>query len=243
MNIHRATRLGASREASGFSLVEMAIVLAIVALLLGGLLPTLSGQIEQQRRNETRKQMDEIKEALIGYAIINGALPCPTTTTDPDNASHGMADPASAVTCTAPASEGYLPWKSLGVAETDAWGIRRSRADSPWAGYWRYRVDPAFASAVPFTMATSTSTTLLIQDNAGKALTSTSERPVAIIFSTGKNLAADGQNSGFNAIYQSDTPRADDKNTQGVNEEFDDMMIWVSRPQLISRMVMAGKLP
>lgn len=44
----------------GFSLVEMAIVLLIVALLLGGLLPTLSSQVDQQRRGEARKQMDEL---------------------------------------------------------------------------------------------------------------------------------------------------------------------------------------
>jgi len=34
----------------------MAIVLAIVALLMAGLLPTLSSQIEQQHTSETRKQ-------------------------------------------------------------------------------------------------------------------------------------------------------------------------------------------
>ena len=44
----------------GFTLIEMAIVLAIVALLLGGLLPSISSQIEQQRRNDTRKQLDEV---------------------------------------------------------------------------------------------------------------------------------------------------------------------------------------
>ena len=74
----------------------MAIVLAIVALLLGGLLPLISGQIEQQRRAETHKHLDEIKEALIGYAIINGYLPCPftptPTTSNPTNANYGVAD-------------------------------------------------------------------------------------------------------------------------------------------------------
>ncbi|HUW25479.1 MAG TPA: prepilin-type N-terminal cleavage/methylation domain-containing protein [Gallionella sp.] len=61
----------------GFTLVEMAIVLAIVGLLLGGLIPTLSAQMESQRINETRKQLDEIQQALMGFAIINGRLPCP----------------------------------------------------------------------------------------------------------------------------------------------------------------------
>lgn len=205
----------------GFSLVEMAIVLAIVGLLLGGLLPTISSQIEQQRRNETRKQMGEIKDAIFGFAIINGKLPCSAT-------SNGEADS----TCTAPSSDNYLPWKTLGVPETDAWG-----------GRWLYRVDPAFASSVPFTLTTTTTASLLIQDSAGTALTTTTERPIAILYSTGKNLLADGQNTIFDATYQSDVPRNDDKSTTGINEEFDDITIWISHPQLVNRMVTAGKLP
>lgn len=240
MNSKPAPIFGHSHQ-HGFSLVEMAIVLAIVALLLGGLLPSISSQVEQQRRNETRKQLDEIRDALNGYALINGKLPCPTTITDPDHANYGVAD----VTCTAPTSEGYLPWKTLGVSETDAWGIKRP-LNIP-LGYWRYRVHPAFASSVPFTLTTAaTSPTLQIRNNANNAITSTTEPPVAIVYSTGKNLLADGQNTSFeasNAIYQSDTPRPDDKSTPGINEEFDDIMIWISRPQLFNRMVAAGKLP
>jgi prepilin-type N-terminal cleavage/methylation domain-containing protein len=210
----------------GFSLLEMAIVLAIVGLLLGGLLPTLSGQAEQQRRNETRKQLDDIQEALTGYAIINGKLPCPAKT------NYGEAD----ATCTTFNSDNQFPWKTLGLPETDAWG-----------GTWHYRVDPAFVSSVPFTLTTVNATSLLIQDNAGSPITgtsSTSERPMVILFSTGKNRVADGQNGGnFNVTYQSDMPRPDNPSTAAINEEFDDMVVWISRPQLYSRMVAAGKLP
>jgi len=218
MNRYRTMKFASHRKSSGFSLVEMAIVLAIVGLLLGGLLPTISSQIEQQRRNETRKLMDEIKDALIGYTIINGKLPCPATVT------YGEADG----TCANPSSDNYLPWKTLGVPETDAWG-----------GKWLYRVEPAFASSVPFTLTTTSNATLDLQvrDSAGNRLTTASERPLAIIFSTGPNLVADGGNASFettsNATYQSDTP----------NQSFDDITIWISRPQLINRMVAAGKLP
>lgn len=219
----------------GFSLVEMAVVLAIVALLLGGLLPTLSSQVEQQRRSETLKQMAEIKEALIGYAIINGALPCPTTQADPTNAGYGVA----ATTCSAPTTQGYLPWKTLGLSETDAWGIKRTGTASPWLGYFRYRVEPSFA--VPFTLATTSNSTLDLQvkDTAGNRLTNTTERPVAIFFSTGPNKIPDGGNASFEditnppAIYQADVPSAN----------FDDLTLWISRPVLFNRMVAAYKLP
>ena len=69
-----------SRYVTGFSLVEMAIVLAIITLLLGGLLPTLSAQRGSQHISETRKQLEEIQQALVGYAIANGRLPCPAST-------------------------------------------------------------------------------------------------------------------------------------------------------------------
>jgi len=218
------------RIQTGFTLVEMAIVLVIVGVLLGGLLPTISSQIEQQRRTETRKHLDEIKDALIGYTIINGYLPCPTTTADPTSANYGVADPGGC--SSAPTSEGYLPWKTLGVSEMDAWGSKRSSSGSPWTGYWRYRVDRNFAAA--FTLSTSFTDSLGIQDSSGNSLNTTSERPVAIVFSTGPNITADGQNGGtFDATYQSDVP----------NQSFDDILIWISRPQLLNRMVAAGQLP
>ena len=49
----------------GFSLIEMAFVLVIVTLLLGGLLVPFSTQVEQKRIAETQKAMEEIKEALL----------------------------------------------------------------------------------------------------------------------------------------------------------------------------------
>jgi prepilin-type N-terminal cleavage/methylation domain-containing protein len=216
----------------GFSLLEMAIVLAIASLLMVGLLPSLTSQIEQQRRSETRKQLAEIQQALLGFAIINGRLPCPTTIADPANAGYGE----EAASCSAnPAAEGYLPWKTLGVLETDAWGNKRSNAGDAWSGYWRYRVDRNFASTISLST-TFSSDALAIKDNLGNSLTSSSERPIAIVYSTGPNLTADGQNASFEAtsgIYQSDVPTA----------SFDDIMVWMSRPQLFNRLVTAGKLP
>lgn len=220
----------------GFSLVEMAIVLAIVALLLAGLLPTISGQIEQQRRNDTRKQLAEIQQALMGFAIMNGRLPCPTTITDPSNAGYGL----EAATCPigTPTTDGYLPWKTLGVSEIDAWGSKRTSTGSLWTGYWRYRVDRNFSVAgSPFALSTGFSADALsIVDNGGNTLTSTTERPIAIVYSTGPNVTPDGQNATYqatNGVYQSDVSSA----------TFDDILVWISRPQLFNRMVAAGKLP
>lgn len=225
-----------SRTHLGFTLVEMAMVLAIVALLMAGLLPSLSNQIEQQRRTETRKQIDVIQQALLGFAIINGRLPCPMTTSDPADSNYGIEDASCS---SAPTSEGYLPWKTLGVPEFDAWGSKRtSSSDTSWLGYWRYRVNRNFA--IQFTMSTNPDTAdkLVVKDLNGNDLTSATERPIAIVFSTGPDLTGNLENASdsFEATtgtYQSDTP----------SSTFDDILIWISRPQLLNRMVAAGKLP
>ncbi len=70
-----SARTGSGQK--GFSLIELAIVLVVVALLIGGLLVPLSMQIEQQRIRDTQKTLEEIKEALVGFAIANGRLPRP----------------------------------------------------------------------------------------------------------------------------------------------------------------------
>ena len=201
----------------GFSLVELAMVLLIVGLLLGGLVPTISSQIEQQRTNETRKQLEEIKQALTGFVVVNGRLPCADTN------SNGEEDSPCTTAATA---EGLLPWKSLGVAQQDAWQQE-----------WRYRAHRNFSQSFTLTTDFTTGFTdnLIVQNNAGTALTSAAERPIAIVYSLGENLVADGQNASdsYNETYQSDVP----------SSAFDDIAIWLSRPGLFNRMVKAGKLP
>jgi hypothetical protein len=55
----------------------MAVVLAIVGLLLGSLMYTLSAQTEVHARDITLQRLEQAKELLISFAIVNGRLPCP----------------------------------------------------------------------------------------------------------------------------------------------------------------------
>jgi prepilin-type N-terminal cleavage/methylation domain-containing protein len=222
------------RVQRGFSLIELAVVVLVITLFLGSILVPLTTQVEQRKISDTRKALEEIQEALIGFAIINGRLPCPDTDSDPTAAGYGLEE----ATCGAdPVTEGYLPWKTLGVAEMDAWGIRRTVTSSPRIGDWRYRVDRSFAATFTLTTAFGADA-LTVRNSTGTALTSSTERPVAIVFSAGVNTTADGQNAltsfePTSGIYQADVPSA----------TFDDILIWISRPILFNRMVAAGKLP
>lgn len=222
----------------GFTLVEMAIVLVIVGLLVSAFLAPLSAQRDLKDYNDTKLRLEQIREALYGYAIINGSLPCPTTTANPaDPINYGHEDPVCPLTNAA----GVLPWKDLGVKEIDSWGIQRNILADPWIGYWIYRVDPNFANT--FSLITKTEASnpspganINIVKSDGTSLTIAAERAVAVVCSTGKNRIANGQNATFetaNPIYQDDFQTS----------TFDDMCIWITRPSLFNRMVMAGRLP
>jgi prepilin-type N-terminal cleavage/methylation domain-containing protein len=103
-------------RARGFTLIELAVVIAIVALLLGALLVPLATQIQGRNIKETRESLAEIKEALTGYAMTQGRLPCPDTDTAPDGFEN---DPCGVWP---QSTEGFLPYLDLGVPATDAWG-------------------------------------------------------------------------------------------------------------------------
>lgn len=219
-------------KSKGFSLVELAIVLIIVGLLISAFLVPLGAQRDLRDYTETRNRLEQIREAMYGYAIINGSLPCPTTTADPtDNVNYGHSDAACLLTDPA----GVLPWKDLGTQESDAWGLQRNLATDPWVGYWVYRVDPNFTAAFSLTTAPAGNINIRKSDGA-TSLTIAAERAVAVVCTTGKDRTANGQNASFetvNPIYEEDVQ----------TPTFDDMCIWITRPSLFNRMVAAGKLP
>ena len=95
----------------GFSLVEIAIVIALLGLVLGTLVVPLAARFQAQKVEETRRELRAINEALVGFAIANGRLPCPDRDRD------GVEDAPCAQ-----AAEGFVPWAQLGVRPTDAWG-------------------------------------------------------------------------------------------------------------------------
>ncbi|HYT14793.1 MAG TPA: prepilin-type N-terminal cleavage/methylation domain-containing protein [Burkholderiales bacterium] len=130
----------------GFTLVELAVVVVVITLLLAAAMIPLSTQIEVRNVADTRRTMDGVRDALIGFAQANGRLPCPANGTTAegavDSATWGVPiaagieqwDPAN-LRCFI--AFGVVPWSTLGVPETDSWGRR-----------FTYRVSPVFADAV-----------------------------------------------------------------------------------------------
>jgi len=134
-----------SKRNGGFTLVEAAIVLVIVALLLSSLTYTLSAQLEQGNFEETRRRLEQARSLVLAFAIVHGRLPCPAR-------SSGFADEVrnAAGQCTDGASEDYyggtlpggitgglLPARAIGFQPVDAAGF----AVDAWGNRIRYAVE------------------------------------------------------------------------------------------------------
>lgn len=137
-----------------FTLTELAVTFVILAFLIGGLVMPLWRQIEATRARDTQKTLETIRDAIIGFAVVNGRLPCPANGAiatgaggagvewlvngPPANAPNGPVTVPPAVPTQwcgstnpglgpvggAGISIGVVPWATLGVAETDGWGRR-----------------------------------------------------------------------------------------------------------------------
>ena len=235
------------KSCRGFTLVELAMVLFVVSLLLGGLLVPLATQIEARQRSDAEEQLERIREALIGFAIINGRFPCHTTTTDPASASYGEEN----LPCDTLTTDGILPWKTLGLNNgLDPWGVQRTAPTDAWTGHWRYRARINFISQftlnTPVDAPPSPADKLCVFDTDGNLLVSVSETPVVIVYSTGANKTAEGLNATYEATSTStncvtNTPITYQGGAASAN--FNDITIWLTRPLLFNRMVSAGVLP
>jgi prepilin-type N-terminal cleavage/methylation domain-containing protein len=221
----------------GFTLIEMAVVLVIVGLLVGSFVGTVSSRLETTRYAETKKDLADIKQAIIGYSYKNGVLPCP------DSDGDGKTGPGCVAT-------GYVPWVTLGLGAGDAWNNRYE--------YWLYVTN----FSVPFDLDTDAATgaQVMARSADGTTLVSLASNVVAVIFSRGKNglgaLGVNGsnqspvpgtghddeiENGDGDRIFVSRPPTyGDDATNVGT---FDDQMLWISEFELKAKMVDAGKLP
>ncbi len=255
------------RRAGGFSLLEMTLVLLLAGLLLGGLLMPYASSLDHRQRQQTEQRLQSIQESLYGYALAHGRLPCPDCRFGDEGACRsglvgdGVED-RHGTECANPV--GNLPWTSLGVPATDAWGNR-----------YTYRVSAAFSRSVQacqpladcqcsrrataFTLCDiadlSVGDGIHGTDNVGREL------PAVVVAhganrlypeqdaaerenyegplrhpQTGQSLGASGSGREAYFVYRTHSLR------QG-EVVFDDLLTWLSPYVLKNRMIQAGRLP
>lgn len=131
--ISRRARCGARPYQTGFSLIEIAMVLMIIGFALSMLMIPFGTMDTQRRVQETNRKIEVIKEALTGYAVSRSSapyLPCPYEISGSHFAENaGVSKPDCEMDPNPnpiPTHyEGIVPWKELGLSKNDvldAWG-------------------------------------------------------------------------------------------------------------------------
>lgn len=253
-------------RAHGFTLIEMAVAVLVLVLLLGSIVVPLTTQVEQRKVSDTRRLLEEARDALTGFAAANGRLPCPASAASNGAESFAAGGSASNGNCSN-FFDGFLPAVALGFTPTDSqgyavdgWGIIQNRI--------RYAVSNQTVNSVtnPLTrtggMSSAGMTNLAAAQflyvcnsgigvtagsNCGTAVTLASNA-LAVIYSVGPNAATGGTSA-----HEAENPNPNggsadrifvSRDWSGVaGSEFDDIVTWIGTSPLFNRLIAAGQLP
>lgn len=234
-------------------------MLAIVGLLLGSVMYTLSAQVESRNFSDTNRRLEQARELLLAYVVVHGRLPCPATLAS--NGAESIATAASTGTggtCSTYYA-GYLPAATLGFNPTDSAGI----GVDAWGNRIRYAVSatsaPHFTSndAISANWSTVTPADIdickhLTAANATTCSTTanrvaTQGTVVAVLWSQGKNALTSGgasideaSNADNFAAFVSRAASPAEDTAMG---EFDDQLVWLPVGMVYGRLISAGKIP
>lgn len=260
-NSRPMTRTAPRRDAeSGFSLIELAVVVLIIGILLTMGLGAMNAVRENTALSATNSKQTAIKEALIGYLRRNSRLPCPDTEplalTAPDGIENRATagDPATACS----SAFGILPYVTL--------GIPRDAAQDGWGNFFSYHVSNLTAvTNTNWTLSASFRTgntgVITVNDRTSDlaAATPISTTVVAVIVSHGPNgfgaytiggtrnaLAAvatydERDNTNADTTYYRRSQTTDDASwtTRGA---FDDIVMYLTADDLLNPLFKDGTL-
>src|SRR5256885_9307753 len=111
-NQHSSAVLSYRSIHSGFTLIELALTLAVMAILASAVLVPFVAQVAQRKTAVTEKTLEQIKEALLGYATATGRLPCPALSTSNGIEAFAVGGDISNGICAS--FVGFLPAVTLG---------------------------------------------------------------------------------------------------------------------------------
>ncbi len=126
---------------SGFTLVEMAVVVVIIGILMAMGLAMTNSMMQNTQRSTTKDREDYVRDAMIAYFTANHRLPCPDNGSNVGNTGRdgvedrlvGGANPLVTSGCTT--ALGTVPFLTLGIA--------RERAIDAYGNFITYRLDTA----------------------------------------------------------------------------------------------------
>lgn len=221
------------RGAGGFTLLELSIVLIVVSGLMSGALAAWTAQRQVAETRAAERMLDDAQEALFGFALQHGRLPCPAKAALPatdENAGMERCDGEE---------HGALPWRTLGLQELDPWGQR--------LGYFaqiEFTRPPAPGARAGFALDTVGKA---VVRNASAGIKEADSLP-AIFFSHGANRHGGYRSNGQRVPggHPDELENMDGDNTFVAHlptPDFDDHLRWIVPGILRSRLTSAGRLP
>lgn len=176
---------------SGFSLLELSIVLSILAIVIAGALPFLTETSKSKDADDTMKRMAAIEEALATFYVEYDKLPCPSDPgAEPDTTGFGKAFPNT--DCTGPRVASSGTARGGGVPVRDL-GLPDEYAFDGWGRKFSYHLDNRAASDKTFNQ----SGALIVKDANGNMMSSAASY---VLISHGPN-GHGGYTSGDNVRY------------------------------------------
>ncbi|VAW57851.1 hypothetical protein MNBD_GAMMA11-2774 [hydrothermal vent metagenome] len=223
---------------SGFTLIEVSLVLLIVAFTLGSLLLPLGSKLEEKSINETKVQLAETRQAIINFTLSNSRLPCPDINSD------GIED-LNATNCSS--SIGSIAYVT----------INSPHKIDPWGQAFIYRVTDDFAdivdgtncstnakqnTSIDFCSASDGDINVLDYDLNSASTVPAANGVVAVLLSTGRATGA----ASFAEDENTDNDAVFFKTGYGsVNSTlpFNDIVVWISATEVVGELIKAQILP
>ena len=252
----------------GFTLLETALALVIMALVVSAMIYPMQAQVETRFADETQKTLDEAREALLGFISVNGYFPCPADATSNGQEAAGADHDTGAC----PTWYGFLPAAALGMVKLDsqgyaidAWG---RQDDTTGVNRIRYAItnqtvqtitnaytsENGLASiaidsidSVDLLYVCGSATGVVVGSNCGTASVLTTRAPV-VIWSVGGNARTGGTNADEAENPNPNGGSADRifvsrTRSQSTATEFDDAVTWIPIATIMNRLLGAGHVP
>jgi prepilin-type N-terminal cleavage/methylation domain-containing protein len=219
------------KDTYGFTLVEMAIVLAILGIIIGLSLPLLTHFKDQERKQITLKHQELVLTALGTYVARHHQLPCPA---DQDQDTLGTSSGMARLSCndfTQSNAFGFIPFRTLGIPE--------AKTKDAFGHPMYYAVNPALTNKDSYCMNQTPTddplSTLTVVDESGQQVIDHQENvPLAVV------LVSEGE------AYKKPTSLEEIENvtpnlkfysrpySQNPDGPFRHFIIWANRDMLMS---------
>jgi type II secretory pathway pseudopilin PulG len=258
--------LARTSRARGFTLIELGITLFIMMLVLAGVIGQLGSQVENRKLDETDRMLTQAREALLAHAAAYGYFPCPA------DASSSGQEPAAGVnhaTGACPSYYGFVPASLLNMTPLDEQGFATDGWGGSAANRLRYAVSDRTLGtiAAPFTRTGGMSAAgvrlvgaagnLLYVCGSGSGVNAgvdcgtaqtLATNAVVVVWSVGPNAGGGGT-----SVHEAENPNPAGGSVDPIfvsrarsidsGPIFDDVLVWISAPTVITRLIAAGQLP